>query len=124
MHDTAPLMAGADPALSLPEQLKSLRKSQGKGIGELAEATGLSRLTVSAAEGKTDARISSISALFDSLGYILLPVPKPLAREVASFINNGGVTVSLPAGLTAPMGIGQRAFQAAESSDTLPSSDT
>lgn len=117
-------MAGVDHGLSLPEQLKSLRRSQGKGISELAQATGLSRLTVSAAEGKTDARISSISALFDSLGYILLPVPKPLAREVASFINNGGVTVSLPAGLTAPMGIGQRAFQAAESSDTLPSSDT
>ncbi|HEY9107434.1 MAG TPA: hypothetical protein VIN58_12220 [Roseateles sp.] len=82
---------------------------------ELAKATGLSRLTVSAAEGATDARISSLTALFDALGYTLLAVPKPLAREVASFINNGGVSVSLPAGQSAPLGVGQRAFQARES---------
>ena len=102
-----------DPTLSLPEQLHRLRLAQGKGIVELANHTGLSRLTVSAAEGRKDARLSSLTALFDALGYTLLPVPKPLAKEVASFVNNGGVSVSLPAGASAPLGVGQRAFQAA-----------
>lgn len=100
-----------DPALSLPQQLRSLRVAQGKSIVDLAARTGLSRLTASAAEGKTDARISSLAALFDALGYALLPVPKPLVKEVASFINNCGVTLSLPAGVAAPMGIGQRVFE-------------
>lgn len=100
-----------DPAVSLPQQLQNLRLAQGKSIVELASRTGLSRLTVSAAEGKTDARISSLAALFDALGYALLPVPKPLVKEVASFINNGGVTLSLPAGVAAPMGVGQRVFE-------------
>jgi transcriptional regulator with XRE-family HTH domain len=100
-----------DPSLSLPSQLQGLRLALGKGIGELAAGTGLSRLTVSAAEGRTDARLSTLAALFDALGYTLVPVPKPLVHEVASFINNGGVTVSLPAGRAAPMGVGQRVFE-------------
>lgn len=104
-----------DPALSLPQQLRNLRVAQGRSIVDLASRTGLSRLTASAAEGKTDARISSLAALFDALGYALLPVPKPLVKEVASFINNGGVTLSLPAGVVAPMGVGQRVFAAGAS---------
>lgn len=94
----------------LPEQLQTLRLAAGRNIIELAEKTGLSRLTASAAEGRTDARLSTIVALFDSLGYTLLPVPKPMASEVASFINNGGRTLSLPAGTSAPLGIGQKSF--------------
>lgn len=113
-----------DPGLGLPQQLKALRVAHARGIVELAEATGLSRLTVSAAEGKTDARISSLTALFDALGYTLLPVPKQLAREVANFINNGGVTVSLPAGITAPMGVGQRAFHSGDSGSDEDSSQS
>lgn len=104
-----------DPSMPVSELLKQLRLARGKGIGELAESTGLSRLTVSAVESqKSDARISSLSALFDKLGYVLLPVPKNMAREVANFVNNGGVSVSLPAGQAAPMGAGQRAFHLAE----------
>lgn len=100
-----------DPSMPVTELLKQLRLARAKGIGELAESTGLSRLTVSAIESqKSDARISSLSALFDKLGYVLLPVPKNMAREVANFVNNGGVSVSLPAGQAAPMGVGQRAF--------------
>lgn len=103
-----------DPDLPITEQLKQLRLARSRGIGELAASTGLSRLTVSAVESqKSDARISSLSALFDELGYVLMPVPKPLAREVANFINNGGRSVSLPAGQAAPMGVGQRAFHQA-----------
>lgn len=114
MHPNAPSSVAIDPSLTVPQQLKAVRTGRGKTLVDLAKATGLSRLTVSAAEGMTDARISSLAALFDALGYTLLAVPKPLAREVANFINNGGVSVSLPAGHSAPLGVGQRAFQARE----------
>lgn len=107
-----PSLPVIDPTLALPQQLKALRIAKGRGIGELAELTGLSRLTVSAAEGRADVRISSLAAILDALGYTLMPVPRELASEVASFINNGGVTMSLPAGQTAPLGVGQRAFLA------------
>lgn len=104
--------------IPLPAQLQKLRLAAGRNIVELAEKTGLSRLTASAAEGRTDARLSTIVALFDSLGYTLLPVPKPMASEVAAFINNGGRTLSLPAGTTAPLGVGQQSFlQGSEGAD-------
>lgn len=105
-------MMQVDPLLPLPEQLKALRLASCRTILEQAERTGLSRLTVSDAEGRRDAKLSSISALFDALGYTLVPVPKNMVAEVASFINNGGVAVSLPAGTSAPLGVGQRSFLA------------
>jgi len=73
---------------------------------------------VAAAEGKSDTRLSSMVALFDELGYVLLPVPKPLLAKTAAFINNQGQSVSLPAGVSAPLGVGQQAFlEAAASGD-------
>ena len=87
--------------------------AKGKSIVDMALATGLSRLTVSAAEGKSDARLSTVAALFDTLGYTLMPVPKAVAPEVANFINNGGTTVSLPAGVSAPLSSAQQAFRGA-----------
>ena len=102
-----------NPSLELPAQLKELRMAKGKSIVDMALATGLSRLTVSAAEGKSDARLSTVAALFDTLGYTLMPVPKAVAPEVANFINNGGTTVSLPAGVSAPLSSAQQAFRGA-----------
>lgn len=90
--------------------------AKGKSIVDMALATGLSRLTVSAAEGKSDARLSTVAALFDTLGYTLMPVPKAVAPEVANFINNGGTTVSLPAGVSAPLSSAQQAFRGANAS--------
>lgn len=97
---------------TLPEQLKAQRELAGRTLLDLAAATGLSRLTVSAAEGKTDARLSTLAALFDELGFTLVPVPKKMAPEVVRFINNGARTLSLPAGASAPLGVGQRSYQA------------
>lgn len=108
-----------DPASPLPEQLKKLRSGAGVTILELADKTGLSRLTTSAAEGRTDARLSTMVSLFDALGYQLLAVPKSMAAEVAAFVNNGGRTLSLPAGTVAPRSIGQKAFI-----DFIPQSET
>lgn len=95
----------------LPAQLKALRRAGGRSLVSLAECTGLSRLTVAAAEGQADARLSTLTALFDELGYVLVPVPKPLLAETVAFINNQGQSVSLPAGISAPLGVGQQAFR-------------
>lgn len=96
--------------LPLPQQLRAIRVASGCSIIDLAEKTGMSRLTASAAEGKTDARLSTVVALFDALGYTLLPVPKSMAAEVAAFVNNGGRSLSLPAGTSAPLSVGQQSF--------------
>jgi transcriptional regulator with XRE-family HTH domain len=97
--------------VSLPAQLKALRRAGGRSLVSLAERTGLSRLTVAAAEGQADARLSTLTALFDELGYVLVPVPKPLLAETVAFIANQGQSVSLPAGVSAPLGVGQQAFR-------------
>jgi hypothetical protein len=99
----------------LPTELKALRKAKGVSAVMLAEMTGLSRQTVAAAEGQQDARLSSVVQLFEALGYVLMPVPKRLSVETAFFIANGGRSLALPAGVAAPMGIGQAAFAAAAS---------
>lgn len=99
---------------TLPQQLKGIREDAGASIVSLAEKTKLSRLTVSAAEGKSDPRLSTLAALFDALGYALIPVPKPLLSETVNFINNGGVTVSLPPGVSAPLSPAMAYFDAAK----------
>jgi transcriptional regulator with XRE-family HTH domain len=111
---------------SLPLQLKALRRASGRSVLNLAERTGLSRLTVAAAEGKADARLSTLTALFDELGYVLVPVPKALLAETVAFIDNQGQSVSLPSGVSAPLGVGQQAFRAGaeapgEADDDAPS---
>lgn len=103
-----------DPKLPLPETLKAIRQSRDMSIIDLARKTGLNRLTTAAAEGKSDARLSTVAALFDALGYALVPVPKQLVSEVAQFVNNGGVMVSLPAGVSAPASPSMTHFEAAK----------
>jgi len=115
MHsDTTPRVSQiVEPQQPLPAQLKALRRAGGRSLVSLAERTGLSRLTVAAAEGQADARLSTLTALFDELGYTLVPVPKALLAETVAFIANQGQSVSLPAGVSAPLGVGQQAFRAA-----------
>lgn len=100
-----------DTSLTLPSQLKAIREDAGVTQSALAERAGVGRLTAMAAEGKSDPRLSSLAALFDALGYALLPIPKPLVRDVAAFVNNGGRHIALPAGIQAPLSVGQAAFQ-------------
>ncbi|MFK4706008.1 transcriptional regulator with XRE-family HTH domain [Roseateles asaccharophilus] len=103
-----------DFKLPLPAILKAIRQSHGSSIIDLSKRTGLSRLTTAAAEGKSDPRLSTLAALFDSLGYALVPVPKQLVPEVERFINNGGVMVSVAAGAEAPVSPSMAHFEAAK----------
>lgn len=100
-------------SLSLGEQLKQIRLERDVKISDLAKRTRLSRLTIAAAEGKSDPKLSTMMALLEELGYDLIPVPKAIKGEVTSFIKNGGQVVTLPAGVTAPLGVAQSAFSKA-----------
>lgn len=100
----------------LGEYLREFRLHNGLTVSELAKKTRISRLTIAAAEGHSDPKLSTILALLDEMGYRLLPVPKAIESEVVNFINNGGQVVMLPAGTTAPLGGAQSAFAKAKES--------
>lgn len=91
------------PQAALPAKLRLLRQALGVSAAQLARDTGLTRVTVAAAEGNADARISTVMTLLDALGYTLVPVPKALVNEVAAFVANGGQVVSKPVGTAAPV---------------------
>lgn len=94
-----------------PKQLRHLREANGVSISHIARESGLTRVTVGAAEGNADARLSTVLALFDTLGYNLYPVPKSMATEVAAFVANGGEVVTKPAGEEAPVNDSLAAFK-------------
>jgi transcriptional regulator with XRE-family HTH domain len=91
----------------LSVRLKHLTKMQKLTQTELATRTLLTRLTVANTLNGGDAKLSTITALFDELGYYLLPVPKALQDEVSDYIENGGKLSSQPAGSGAPLSISQ-----------------
>jgi transcriptional regulator with XRE-family HTH domain len=99
------------PQATLPAQLRYLREVLKVSVSQIAKDSGLTRVTVSAAEGNADARLSTVTTLFDTLGYALVPVPKSMAVEVASFVGNGGHIVSKPAGTEAPVNDSLAAFR-------------
>lgn len=99
------------PQFPLPAQLKLLRHALQVTSSQIARDAGLTRVTVAAAEGNADTRLSSLMSLFDVLGYTLLPVPKSMATEVAAFVANGGEVVSKPAGMEAPLNDSLAAFK-------------
>lgn len=76
-----------DSSLTLTQHLSRLREQRNISISALAEQTKLSRLTVAAAERRSDPLYSTLTVMFDALGYDLLPVPKELKAEVVDLIN-------------------------------------
>lgn len=111
----------------LMHQLDALLAHAGISQTRLAERARLSRLTVwGAINGTKDARLSSITAMFDELGYALVPVPKALLGAVHDFVSNDGRTLSRPAGDDAPLSPAQQAFRDARAHTTtglLPRSE-
>ncbi len=94
-------------SIPLSQILRKLAKEQKLTQGELAARTLLTRLTVANTLNGGDAKLSTITALFDELGYNLVPVPKALSTEVRDYIENGGIFSSEPAGVSAPLSISQ-----------------
>lgn len=117
-HALAPI----DPDASVTANMRAIKHAGRTKTVDLALKTGLNRMTIASAEGSADPRLSTVVTMLDAMGYGLLPVPQPLMRETANFINNGGKVLSLPAGVNAPLGLAQQLLQRASAAKnaTLP----
>lgn len=91
---------------SWPEVLREARRARKLSQADVADAAGLSRMTVQKLEsGSVDARISTLEELVRALGLELLLVPRALAPAVETFLRAGGRVVGHPSGLDAPPSI-------------------
>lgn len=99
---------------SFTENLRAIKRAGKVKTTDLALKTGLNRMTIAAAEGTADPRLSTVVSLLEAMGYGLLPVPQHLLEATANFINNDGQVLSLPAGVNAPLGVAQRFMQQAQ----------
>jgi hypothetical protein len=78
------MMTMHDP---LPAQLRASREASGMSFASQAGHTGLSQLTVTAAEGRTDATLPFV-ALFDRLDHAFVAVPKQLVSLVEVLVGH------------------------------------
>lgn len=89
--------------MSIPSLLAQARKSAGLTQAALAEAAGLSRMTVQRIEsGDIDPRLSTLQEIGRVLGLELLAVPTALRPELDAFVRAGGRLLAQPAGAGAP----------------------
>lgn len=93
-------------AAAWSEQLKRARQARRLSQAEVAEAAGLSRMTVQKLEaGSVDARLSTLVELVRALGLELTLVPRELTPAVETFVRAGGRVVGQPSGIDAPPSI-------------------
>ena len=89
-----------------PDTLRAARRARKLSQAEVADAAGLSRMTVQKLEaGSVDARISTLVELVRALGLELTLVPRELAPAVETFVRSGGRVVGQPSGVGAPPSI-------------------
>ncbi|WP_326542508.1 helix-turn-helix transcriptional regulator [Pseudorhodoferax sp.] len=89
--------------MSIVRQLTQARKSAAQTQAALAEAAGLSRMTVQRIEAEEiDPRLSSLLEMARVLGLELLAVPAALRPELEAFVRAGGRLLAQPAGAGAP----------------------
>jgi transcriptional regulator with XRE-family HTH domain len=89
--------------MSIVRQLHHARKGVGMTQAALAQAAGLSRMTVQRIEGEEiDPRLSSLQEMARVLGLELLAVPAALRPELEAFVRAGGRLLAQPAGAGAP----------------------
>ena len=92
----------------LIQELEAARKAHDMSQEQLALGAGLSRMTVQRTEaGQIDPRLSSITAIAQTLGMDVMLVPTALRPELESFVRSGGRFLGQPAGSGAPLSIAQ-----------------
>ena len=88
------------------DELERARKDAGLTHEQLAQLSGLNRMTVQRTEaGKIDPRLSTLLVLARSLGLDLMLVPKDLRTEIENFVRSGGRLLGHPPGISAPLSI-------------------
>lgn len=92
--------------------LKDFRKARGLTQQEVAQRTGLSRVTVNRMEkGAVDPLDSTVQAYVRGLNAELLVVPRELKPQLEAFIKSGGRMVAQPEGAGAPKSAVQLALE-------------
>jgi transcriptional regulator with XRE-family HTH domain len=91
--------------MSLLNELEAARKARGLTQAELAERSGVNRMTVGRLEAGLDPRLSTLQALARSLGLELMLVPKGLRPALEDFVRAGGRLLAQPAGVGAPRSV-------------------
>jgi len=92
--------------MSIIEELTQVRKAAQRTQEDLAQAAGLTRMSVNRAEaGIVDPKLSSVVEMARALGMELMLVPSALQAEVAAFLQSGGRVLGQPPGVSAPLSI-------------------
>ncbi|MCZ2498539.1 helix-turn-helix domain-containing protein [Xylophilus sp. Kf1] len=92
--------------MSIIEELTQVRKAAQRTQEDLAQAAGLTRMSINRAEaGTVDPKLSSVVEMARALGMELMLVPTALRPEVAAFLQSGGRVLGQPAGASAPLSI-------------------
>jgi transcriptional regulator with XRE-family HTH domain len=92
--------------MSIIETLVAARKASGLRQGQLAEKSGLTRMTVQRIEAQAiDPRLGSVLEIAGALDLEVMAIPRVLRQEVEAFIRSGGRFLSQPTGAAAPPSI-------------------
>ena len=91
---------------NLAAEFQSIRKAAGLTQAQLAEQSGLNRMTVQRLEsGALDPRVSTLLEMARAMGMDLMLVPQSLRQEVQGFIQSGGRVLGQPVGVDAPASV-------------------
>ncbi|GAB2490342.1 hypothetical protein GCM10027082_46700 [Comamonas humi] len=89
--------------MNIVDVLTTTRKAAGLSQEALAQAAGLTRLTVQRTEsGVVDPRLSTVQEMAQALGLTLMLVPSAVRSEVEAFLQSGGRVLAQPTGAGAP----------------------
>ena len=90
---------------SIVHELESARKASRLTQAQLAERSGVNRMTVGRIESGLDPRLSTVQELARAMGMEIMLVPKALRIEIEGFVRSGGRLVSQPPGTSAPKSV-------------------
>lgn len=93
---------------SIVQELENTRKASRLTQAELAQRSGVNRMTVGRIESGLDPRLSTVQELARAMGMDIMLVPKALRPEIEGFVRSGGRLIAQPPGVGAPKSIVDR----------------
>ncbi len=90
---------------SIVNEIANARKASGMTQAQLAQRSGVNRMTVGRIEAGFDPRLSTLQELARAMGMEIMLVPRELRPEVERFVQAGGKLVSQPSGVSAPRSV-------------------
>jgi transcriptional regulator with XRE-family HTH domain len=91
--------------MSIGQELEAARKSVALTQAELAQRSGVNRMTVNRIEAGYDPRLSTLQELARAMGMELMLVPRALRPALEDFIRSGGRLLAQPPGAGAPKSV-------------------